>query len=152
MLEKKPALRPRPKPHLTNEVNVMTTYEFSSTGVDRRYEDHQPSDTSINTQFDTMELEDAEVSLNYKEIFNQHEMSNPSLGTVTAILIDTKNEHLISNKLKVLLDSGASSSIIYKNRLPTTFATKFRRKQTPTVWTTNTGTFTTDKEINLTFT
>ena len=43
----------------------METYEFSNIGVDRHYEELQPSDTSINTQFDTMELEDAEVSLNY---------------------------------------------------------------------------------------
>ena len=36
----------------------METYEFSNIGVDRRYEELQPSDASINTQFDTMELED----------------------------------------------------------------------------------------------
>ena len=87
----------------------METYEFSNIGVDRRYEELQPSDASINTQFDTMELED-EVSLKYKQLFTQNDIANPSLCAVTAILTDTKNENLIS-KLKILLDSGASSSI-----------------------------------------
>ena len=60
--KKNPALRPRQRTNSkpANEVNVMETYEFSNIGVDRHYEELQPSDTSINTQFDTMELEDAE--------------------------------------------------------------------------------------------
>ena len=62
-----------------------------------------------------------------------------------------ENEALTNNKLKVLLDSGASSSIVYKNRLPKAIAATLKRKQTPTVWTTNTGTFTTNKQVTLTF-
>jgi len=147
--KKNPALRPRQKsnPQPVNEVNVMETYEFSNIGVDRHYDEHQPSDASINTQFDVMELEDSEVSLIYEQLFNQNEITNLSLATVMATLICLQNKFLNNNKLKVLLDSGASSSIIYENRLPTTIAAKLKRKQTPTVWTTNTGTFTTNKEI-----
>ena len=72
---------------------------------------------------------------------------------MTAILTNGTNEKesLINNKLKVLLDSGASSSIIYKNRLPEVIATTLKHKQTPTVWRTNTGTFTTNKQVTLTF-
>ena len=44
-----------------------------------------------------------------------------------------------------------TSFIVYKNRLPKTIAATLKRKQTPTVWTTNTGTFTTNKQVTLTF-
>ena len=121
--------------------------------MDRHYEEPDDSDASVNTQFEAMELEEDQVSEN--KLFAQNEINNTNLDcVVTALLINgssDKNSLININKLKVLLDSGASSSIVYKNRLPEVIATTLKHKQTPTVWRTNTGTFTTDKQVTLTF-
>jgi len=129
----------------------MTTFEFTNKGVDRHYDKPEDSDASVNTQFEAIKLEEDQVSKN--KLFAQNEIDNTNLDcVVSAILINGSNDKisLINNKLKVLLDSGASSSIIYKNRLPEVIATT-KHKQTPTVWRTNTGTFTTNKQATLTF-
>jgi len=85
----------------------------------------------------------------YKQLLAQNEINNSNLiCAVVASLtnhVDNKNSILNDNKLKVLLDSGASSSIVYKNRLPQAIAATLKRKQTPTVWTTNTGAQQTNK-------
>ena len=44
-------------------------------------------------------------------------------------LNEDSEDKVIYNKLKVLLDSGASNSIVYKNRLPQAIAATLKRKQ-----------------------
>ena len=39
----------------------METFEFSNLGVDHCYDKPTPSDTSVNTQFEAMELEEDQV-------------------------------------------------------------------------------------------
>jgi len=163
VLEKNPSLRPsatsdkskqKGKKEANETVNAMTTFEFSNFGVERHYSGAEASDTSINTQFDTIDLEDGnEVG---KQQFTDVQFlaqtdtnhSSPFHCVVMAALkqpVNNDNSDLNNNKLKVLLDSGASSSIVYKKRLPHAIVTTLKHKHTPTVWTTNTGTFTTDK-------
>ena len=63
---KNPSLRPsqpsqKPKSkgkkkEASEIINAMDTFEFSNVGFERHYSDTEASETSINTQFDTMEL------------------------------------------------------------------------------------------------
>ena len=46
------------KKEANEAINVMDTFEFTNVGVGRRYDEPEPSDTSVNTQFETMELEE----------------------------------------------------------------------------------------------
>jgi len=39
----------------SNSVNAMEAFEFSNVGVKRGYSEPEPSDTSVNTQFEAME-------------------------------------------------------------------------------------------------
>ena len=59
---KNPELRQKSKPkqkgQKTESVNALTTFEFTNRGVDRHYEEPDDSDTSVNTQFEAMELEE----------------------------------------------------------------------------------------------
>ena len=138
-------------------MNVMDTFVFSNLGTGRRYVEPEPSDASVNTQFEAMELEEDQVrnNIKYEQLLAQDEINNTNFNCIVLAAVKHLNEDsedkVIYNKLKVLLDSGASSSIVYKNRLPQAIAATLKRKQTPTVWTTNTGTFTTNKQVTLTF-
>ena len=49
------------KKEASETVNAMTTFEFSNLGVDRNYSGTEASDTSVNTQFEAMELEEDQV-------------------------------------------------------------------------------------------
>jgi len=97
-----------------------------------------------------MELEEDQVrnKIKYKQLLAQDEIKNTNLNCVVLAALKNLNEDsdkVTYNKLKVLLYSGASSGIIYKSRLSPSLAATLKRKHTTTVWTTNTGTFTTNK-------
>jgi len=86
----------------------MNTFEFSNVGVERRYAEPEPSDPSVNTQFEAMELEEDQVKnkIKYKQLLAQDEINTTNLNCVVLAALknlDEDSDKVTYNKLKVLL-------------------------------------------------